>query len=135
LKVSNADKAHNGANLLARRFGPFVHLSLRGTYVGCNKVSAGARGYTCNLTKREDCRMCASPHKKHTDCEISSVGQHSVQVRIRFGFNDRVTVARFRFEAAAIENSNHSSTVTNQLAGLQRAGSLAYAFAPHAQHG
>ncbi len=44
LKVSNADKAHDGANLLARRFGPFVHLSLRGTYVGCNKVSAGARG-------------------------------------------------------------------------------------------
>src|SRR5687768_5745326 len=67
--------------------------------------------------------------------QIRSFRQNSIQVGIRFGFNDRVAFAGFSFQTAAIKNGDDSSTVTNQLGRLQRAGSLTYAFAPHAQHG
>ena len=67
-------------------------------------------------------------------CVIAHIDRNSIQVCIGFGLNDRVTLAGFRLQTAAIKNRNHSSTVTNQFAGLQRGSGLAYAFAPHTQH-
>ena len=41
-----------------------------------------------------------------TDCD-------SIQVRICFGFNDRVTVTGLRLQALAIKKSDYSATVPN----------------------
>ena len=76
---------------------------------------ARARNNENQLTGGENCRMCVNTHirKEVHIRDISKFGQNSIQVCIRFGFNDRVTVAGFRFKAPAIKNCNHSSTVTN----------------------
>ena len=71
------------------------------------------------LNNSENCRMCVNTHiKKRFIRDISKFGENSIQVSIRFGFNDRVTAAGFCFQAPAIKNCNHSSTVTNQFADL-----------------
>ena len=61
------------------------------------------------LTGRENRRMRDGAHMRR---------KNSIQVGVRFGFNDRVTVAGLRFQARAIKKSDHSSTVTNKLGRL-----------------
>ena len=45
--------------------------------------------------------------------KIRGGSQDSIQVCIRFGLNDRITLAGFCFQATAIRRRDHSSTVTN----------------------
>ena len=84
-------------------------------------ATPGARALSNDIQRNnsENCRMCVNTHiKKWFIRDISKFGENSIQVSIRFGFNDRVTAARFCFQARAIKNCNHSSTVTNQFADL-----------------
>jgi len=71
------------------------------------------------LTAGENCGMCVNTLIKKKKCTLADISrQNSIQVCIRFGFDDRVTVAGFCFQAPAIKNCNHSSGVTNQVARL-----------------
>ena len=71
------------------------------------------------LTAGENCGMCVNTLIKKKKCTLADISrQNSIQVCIRFGFDDRVTVAGFCFQAPAIKNCNHSSGVTNQFARL-----------------
>src|ERR1041385_5519229 len=88
---------------------------------GWETPGSGARAVMkVSLTAGENCRMCVNTHirKKFHIRDISKFGKPSIQVCIRFGFNDRVAFAGFSFEAPAIKDGNHSSTVTNQFTGL-----------------
>lgn len=79
-------------------------------------LSAGARGEGQFRLMTWNIIVCAIEHIGRKF--LFYVGYASIQVCIRFGFNDRVTLAGFRFQATAIKKSDDSSAVANKFGRL-----------------
>ena len=106
-------KQHKSTNFLARTFVPLCAFVARRTSPG-GQLQARERAIMKISLQEVRIAVCALTHIREVHIrDISKFGQNSIQIGIRFGFNDRVTVAGFRFKARAIKNCNHSSTVTN----------------------
>ena len=64
-----------------------------------------------SLTICREFRMCVNTHiTKEVHLEVWT---ESIQVCIRFGLDNRITLAGFCFQATAAEKCDHPSTVTN----------------------
>ena len=114
-----ATKQHKSTNSFAKTFVPFVLVRGQENFppLGSRRESAQ---FENQLTGGGNGRMCVNAHIRNEVHirDILKFGQNSIQVCIRFGFNDRITVTGFRFQSPAIKKSDHSSTVTNKFGRL-----------------
>ena len=82
----------------------------------------------------ENRRMCAIAHIDIFQTLMARVKTFLIEIFIAFRLDNRVTRAGIRLQTAAVKNRDHTSAITNQFIGLQRARRLVHSFTPHAQH-